>query len=87
MAIETKVIEINGAGYIQIGNGVTSLTAKSRGNKTFSVVVVPDGGIAPLVDETDIVTIESDAFSLNSAAADVYALANDGNDNLEIVRA
>lgn len=86
MAIETKVIAINDGAYVQIGASVTSLTAVSRENREFSVVAVAAGGTAPLLAETDLVTADNGKLEMSSGPADVYALATDGTDTLEIMR-
>ena len=87
MALETKAIDIDKDAYTIIGAAVTSLTAKSRRNEPFVVVVLPAGDTAPLVGETDIVTILKDSnFGISAVSFDAYALATDLEDTLEIVR-
>lgn len=86
MAIETKVIAITTSAYVQIGASVTSITARARNGHPFSVVVVAPAGGAPLVGETDIVTAVDGKFQMSGTAGDVYALATEGDTNLEILR-
>ena len=86
MALETKFLPITTAAYAIIGTNVTSLSARSVNLKSFSVVVLPTLGAAPLVGETDIVTADDGKFSFAGSAADIYALATEGNTSVQLVR-
>lgn len=87
MAVETKLIPITNAAYVQIGSSVTSITARARNGLAFSVVVVAPSVAAPLVGETDHVTAFNGLFEMSGATADVYALATAGDTDIEILRA
>ena len=85
MALETKRISIDEAGYTAVGTNITAMSATEYRVGSIRAVVVPAGDTAPLVGEADYVTWDN-RFSYSDEAADIYMMSPKGQAFIGLVR-